>query len=110
MSDTVEINVKINGKEVPLNNISLETFSKIQDAESEKNTPVFSTGCNKSGVGVLILRLTEEIIDHLETAISNCSYLAIEEDGTWGWGFNAKDTLEDVKKHYDNVKPLFEEN
>lgn len=35
MSERIEIQVKVNGEEVPLSSISTETFNKIKDAEKE---------------------------------------------------------------------------
>ena len=36
MSKRIDITVKVNGKEVPLSNISMETIGKIRDVEKEK--------------------------------------------------------------------------
>jgi len=112
MSDTIKIKVEVNGKSVPLSDISMETIGKIRDAESEESAPVFST-TKKKGRNILIIKLTEICKDNLRSAINGDStpYVALGEDGDWDWGFYSGDAFIDVKRHYsESIKPLFGES
>ena len=113
MSDKIEINVKINGKEVPVSNISLETFSKIRDAEKqgeEKNAPVFSKVSNR-----LIIKMTPRIQKYFEIFLKQVpmgSYGSFEPDGGFVGLFGFGETWEEAKNFYsdETAEPLFEEN
>jgi len=60
MSDTIKIKVEVNGKEVPLSNISMETIGKIRDAESKK-IPVVRIATLDNLNDRLIFKVTESI-------------------------------------------------
>jgi hypothetical protein len=106
MSDKIEINVTVNGKKVPLSSISAEIFNKIQDAELEKDVPVFSVANN-----VLIIKLTEEVKENLQDAMEGkCPYICLDKDGCWEWGFSKTAIMEDVKERFKTAKPLFGDN
>ena len=100
----VEINVKVNGKEVPLSTISTETFEKVKSAEKVKDIPVARLAtCRNDGAPRLILKMPKDIKKHLDSAII---VIDLENGRIVSWN----DTIDgfDDNHYYKNHKPLEE--
>lgn len=86
-----------------------ERLIKELKQQSEKDVPVFHTVNNQD---VLIIKLNGKMRDSLNAVVRHekMPYIAIDSDGCWCWGFFEGDTIESVKKHFDNnIIPLFKE-
>lgn len=87
MSDKIEINVKVNGVEVPLSDISDETLLKIKSSEAkvkadlvETFAPVFSVQGDR-----LIIKLNASLRRTLRSALdSDVVYFSLHANGKLG--------------------------
>jgi hypothetical protein len=112
MSERIEITVKVNGKVVPLSNISTETFNKIRDAESEKDAPVFSK--TDKGAGRLIVKMTpcvKKYFEEFAKSIPIGQYCSFEPTGFFG-SYDLGKTWNEARNYYggETAVPIFEEN
>ena len=102
----LEITVKLNGKEVPLNTISTETFEAIKALEKPKEIPVARVGNYKNNPGDrrLFLRLTDSIRQNVARVTVDVITINLKDGYVSNMWRNDKE--KDSLNIYENVKPL----
>lgn len=98
---TLKITAEVDGKQVPLETISTETFEAIKALEKSKEIPVARLATNRSGAPRLLFRPIQKIV--LETG--RVYALAL------GTGLCSNDwplltDEEEISIYYENIKPL----
>lgn len=107
----VEINVRVNGKDVPLSTISTETFERIKDGEKIKEllAPIM-IGNYRFNNSPRVFIQTKYLREALESAFVGASeVLVFERNGNccnWLLEKALIEKLADELDEYENVQPL----
>lgn len=99
----IKITAEVDGKQVPLETVSTETFEEIKASEKPKEIPVARLAIHPGDGRRLIFKVTEDIVKRkgryvaIELVCGNVCGSWPNDDGDCGstFGFN-----------YENVKPL----
>lgn len=101
----IKITAEVDGKIVPLENISTETFETIKALEKPKEIPVARIGNYKNNPGDrrLFLKLTDSI--RINVANKNINVVAINLRGVVNNIWRIENEVDNLK-FYENIKPL----
>jgi len=102
----IKITAEVDGKQVPLENISTETFEAIKALQTPKETPIARIG-NYRGDPTdkrLFLKITKSIRNYV--ANDEINMIAIELSDGYVCNSWPKNSIENLDLQYENIIPL----
>ena len=97
MADNIEINVKVNGKDVPLHEVSEQILLTIRKASKPKPVPVFQVVDTCFNGSRLIFKVTRDIANWVD------QYVCIDKDGEVVYNSG---NIRQVLMGYSNIREL----